>query len=171
MKFFLGKQFLFATCCILVSCFNAQTQPLLPQYKPSHEELVSSYKASALRDSLAKNSIFKTSVRPTWYRNSTGFGYANILKDSVIEYVYVDAATGKKTKLFNNIKLADALSKAADEKVDATHLWLKGFMMDSNANQLSFDYREKHYQYNIKTNTLQNIDSLPPDRSQNKHEF
>ena len=89
----------------------------------------------------------------------------------MIEYVYVDAATGKKGKPFDNIKLADVLSKAANEKVDANHLWLKGFMMDSNANQLSFDYHEKHYQYNIKTNTLQNIDSLPPDRSQKKHEF
>lgn len=156
---------------MLFSCFNAHAQQSLPQYKPSHEELVSRYKKSSLRDSLAKNSIFKTSVRPTWIKNSTGFVYTNILKDSVIEYVYVNTATGKKTHLFDNIKLADVLSNAANEKVNANHLWLEGFRMDSNATQLSFDYREKHYQYNIEANTLEKVDSFPPDRLQRKHAF
>ncbi|HEY5405817.1 MAG TPA: prolyl oligopeptidase family serine peptidase [Ginsengibacter sp.] len=170
MQFFILKR-LVPVSYLLACCLNMFAQQPLQQYKPSHEEIITRYKESALRDSLAKNTILKTSVRPTWFRNSSGFEYANILKDSAIEYVYVDAATGKKSKPFDNIKLADILSKAANETIDANHLGLKDFMIDSNANQLSFNYREKHYQYNIKTNTLQNIDSLPRDRSQKKHEF
>ncbi len=164
------KHLLPVTCCIFFS-LSAHAQQPLPQYKPSHEQLLSRYKESALRDSLAKNSIFKTSVRPTWVKNSTGFIYTNILKDSMIEYVYVNTATGKKTKVFDNIKLADVLSKAVNEKVNAHNLWLKGFNMDSNANQLTFGYREKNYQYDIKTNTLNKVDSLPVDRLRRRHEF
>ena len=171
MKFFFKKYLLPVTCYIFFNCFGAHAQQLLPQYNPSHEEIISRYKESSLRDSLAKNSIFKTSVRPTWLANGTGFFYTNILKDSVIEYVFVNTVTGKKTKLFNDIKLADVLSKAANEKVNANHLWLKDFRMDSSATQLSFGYREKNYQYNIKTNDLKNVDTFPPDRLQKKHGF
>ena len=95
----------------------------------------------------------------------------NTLKDSTIEFVYVDAKTGKKSKQFNNEKLAEALGISTNTNVDANRLWFKNTSFDSTEINLVFDYKDKHYQYNISTDILQTIDTLPVKKPQRKHEF
>ena len=154
---------------LIISCLYTIAQQ--PQYNPTHEEILARYKESAARDSTAKNTIFKTHVNPHWVHNGNGFWYANILKDSVVEYLYVDAATGKKSQPFNPKKLSDALYTTNNQTADANHLWLKDMMMNDEATQLTFDYHNNHYQYNIKTNKVNKIDSLPFDKTERKHQF
>ncbi|HEX5152468.1 MAG TPA: DPP IV N-terminal domain-containing protein [Parafilimonas sp.] len=168
-KYF-SLQALFITCFTFI-IFNTAAQQALPQYKPTHSEIIERYKASLTRDSLAKNAIFKTSVRPHWIKNNTAFWYSNILKDSTIEYVHVDAATGKKSSLFNTVKLADALSKATDLTVNTNRLWFKALTFNDEATKASFDYHGKYYQYNIKANQLNKIDSLPQNKAVDQHRF
>ena len=64
MQFCLLKRLMPFACFLMHSLHTCAQQPL-PQYKPSHEEIITRYKESVLRDSLAKNTIFKTSVRST----------------------------------------------------------------------------------------------------------
>lgn len=158
-------------CCFTCFVADVAAQQLLPQYQPTHEEIIQRYKQSAARDSAAKNTIYKTIVRPHWVQNSKAFWYANILKDSAIEYIYVNAASGKKTKLFNTDKLANALSSTLDSAVNANRLSLKNLTCNTDATELSFSYLDKYYQYDIKADQLKNIDSLPKNMSQDRHRF
>ncbi|WP_090658786.1 S9 family peptidase [Parafilimonas terrae] len=163
-------QILFSGCILCIAC-GVEAQQALAQYQPTHDEIVQRYKASEKRDSAAKNTIFKTTVRAHWIKNNTAFWYANILKDSTIEYVYADAATGKKSPLFNTTKLAGVLSKATDSSMNAERLWFKALTFNDDASQVAFDYHGTYYQYNIKTNRLIKIDSLPQYKAMDQHRF
>ncbi len=141
-------------------CTTAQSQPL-QQYKPTHEEMLQRYGSVALKDSLSKVAVYKNSVHAHWLQNGTAFWYANVLKDSAIEYILVNATNGSKRKAFNNSQLTQALQNRAKTNIDADHLWLKNMMFDKDATNISFAYQNKYYSYNTKSNRLTNIDSLP----------
>lgn len=157
---------------ILFMCFvftaNAQQ---LQQYQPSHSEIIKRYEASAARDSAARNTIFKTSVHAHWIKNNTAFWYSNILNDSMMEYIYVNAASGKKSPLFNAEKLVMGLNKTTGLQADAKHLFLDSLSLNDKGTLCSFAYDKKFYQYNIIENDLQKIDSLPRNESQGYHRF
>lgn len=74
-------------------------QPSLPPYQPTRTEVLAAYKEAARLDSLARNSILKGTIRAHWQPDGNHFWYKNILADSALEYWYVDARTGAKTKL------------------------------------------------------------------------
>src|SRR5687767_6857981 len=111
----LAASLLLAGC---ISSANAQPQRLT-DYRPSHEEIIQRYRDAAELDSLARNSIFKTTVLPNWQADNKGFWYRNNLKDSVQEYIYVDALAGKKAPAFDHAQLAAALSQASGKTVNA----------------------------------------------------
>ncbi len=138
----------------------AQTHPLSP-YKPSHEEIVTRYKAVTIKDSTVKNTIYKASVDAHWLPGSNAFWYRNILHDSTTEYLLVNAATGSKRQAFNEAALAAALSKESNQVIKENHLSLNNLSFNKEATQLTFAFNKKYYGYDTKSNTLKIIDSLP----------
>ncbi len=73
----------------------AQAQP----YQPTRGEILERYHKARFLDSIATRSIFKTSVKPHWAADYNSFWYRNILKDSVKEYILVDAVHGTRQRL------------------------------------------------------------------------
>ncbi len=96
---------------------DASSSNLLPPYQPSRIEVLERYQRAALLDSTTKNTVFKMSVQANWEKDGKTFWYKNVLNDSVIEYVLVDAVKNKKQLAFDHTKLAAALSKASGNEV------------------------------------------------------
>jgi len=71
---------------------------LLP-YQPTHSEILERYRKAKVLDSLATRTIFKTSVQAHWQTGGESFWYRNILKDSLQEYFFVNAAKGMRVKV------------------------------------------------------------------------
>ena len=87
---------------------KAQT---VTRFQPTHQQMIERYKRAERIDSLTKNAVFKSTVNAHWAADGKSFWYCNILKDSVLEYIRVDAVSGKKSPAFNAEKLTAALKK------------------------------------------------------------
>lgn len=136
--------------------YNAPTQPqqaALPEYRPSHEEIIQRYREAALLDSTARHTVFKTSVQAFWQTDSKGFWYRNILKDSVQEYIYVDAVSGIKRPAFDHGQLATALSQASGKIVTPNKLGINALVFDNKNKKITFRHQNAWYQYDIAKQT------------------
>ena len=89
---------------------TAQSQPQA-SYQPTHEEMLQRYGSVALKDSISKGTVYKNNIHAHWLENGTAFWYINLLKDSAVEYILVNASTGGKHKAFNNSQLAQVFTK------------------------------------------------------------
>ncbi len=161
--------FFFALCMLYCQVIIAQRRAL-PQYQPTHQEMVNRYKNVAIKDSTSKNKLYNLSVNAHWLQGNRAFWYAHVAPDSVIEYLYVNAATGVKRSLFVESKLATAMSKSCNQRIETTHLWLKNLALTNDNSQMTFAYQNKYYRYDIKSNKLSLIDSLPQNEArQNRY--
>jgi len=79
---------------LLCTLVHAQTS-----YQPTRAETMDRYRKAHYLDSIATRSIFKATVRPHWSADGTSFWYRNYLRDSVKQYVLVDAVKGTRTIL------------------------------------------------------------------------
>lgn len=159
--FFIGMFFIFSV--------STQAQSL-PPYQPSHTEMVARYKAADQRDSAVKKTIFKAAVNAHWLPGEKAFWYVNILKDSVTEYLLVDAATGKKKKAFDKVKLAGSLGDYTGKKIASDYLLIDSVTYDRTGNQIAFAYNKQYFQFNTQNNRLKKIDSLTGQPGMN-HQF
>jgi dipeptidyl aminopeptidase/acylaminoacyl peptidase len=130
----------------------------LPAYKPSQAELSASYKRMELSDSLTRGSILKAGVVAGWQGDGQSFWYRNVLKDSLTEYIYVNASDGKKIKLFDNEKVAAALSKASDSTFSAKKLMLYDIRFTDPNSNLIIQVKRQWYNYNKATHSAEKID-------------
>ena len=130
----------------------------LPAYKPSQAELSASYKRMELSDSLTRGSVLKASVQAGWQGDGESFWYKNVLKDSLTEYIYVNASDGKKIKLLDNEKVAAAISKATDSAFSAQKLMLQDIRFTDQNNNLLILVKRQWFNYNKVTNTAEKID-------------
>ena len=110
----------------------------LPQYKPTRDEMLNRYKQATLLDSTIRNKVFKTNLQANWQPDGESFWYRNSLKDSVLEYIYVNAANGTKQKAFDHAKLAQAVGKAAGKTYDPLRLRIGNMLFENNASQVTF---------------------------------
>ena len=110
----------------------AQTSQPAP-YQPTRAEMTERYQQAVLLDSLARGAALRLSLTPNWQKDGNGFWYRNNGKDSTAEYMFVDAATGRKRTAFDAARLAAALNKASGKPVDGKHLAINAMLMDGNA--------------------------------------
>src|ERR1700761_5455794 len=94
-KLFMKKLLLLQTILLFV-LLRAHTQT---PYQPTRAEIMERYRKAHYLDSVATRSIFKATVRPRWSADGTSFWYRNFLKDSVKEYIFVDAVKGTRKVL------------------------------------------------------------------------
>lgn len=129
-----------------------QTAAVLPAYKPSRDEMLSRYKKAAALDSIAyRNLAFKTSVQAVWQPDGESFWYRNALKDSALEYIYVNAAKGLRQKAFDHQRLAQSLSKAAGKTYNAQRLRISNLLFENNATQITFQTEGEWWTCDLKT--------------------
>ncbi len=88
---------------------------------------------------------------PEWIEESSRFLYRDTLrtagqeKDNGFRFVMVDAAKKNSQPAFDAQPLADALTKASGEKVEATHLPFTKFKFEDNQKSIAFHIKETHW--------------------------
>jgi dienelactone hydrolase len=154
-------KFLTSISLLITSTLAVTAQPSPPKpntppvtdYRPSHEEIMQRYRDAAGLDSQARNTIFKTTVQANWQADGKGFWYRNNLKDSIQEYIYVDAAAGKKAPAFDHAQLAAALSQASGKTVNAKRLGINAITFDQKSKLITFRHQNAWWQYDITKQT------------------
>ncbi len=87
-----------------------------------------------------------------WYRNKTGSG---------AEFVVVDPVAGSRGALFDNARLASAMSVAADTAFDPVKLPFTTFELSGDERSILFDVGERGFTCDTRAYTCQVGDTLP----------
>jgi dipeptidyl aminopeptidase/acylaminoacyl peptidase len=145
MKYKIMILFVSLACAIMT---NAQ-QNIFTSYQPTREEVLERYRGMMKLDTTARNTVFKMNVQANWQADGNSFWYRNILKDSVIEYLYVNAVRGIKQAAFDHGQFARALSLASEKPVDARRMQLRTLVFDMKNRQVVFRYNREWWQYDL----------------------
>ena len=96
---------LFTLCAIFaLAAVTATGQQTRVSFHPSHAELLERYRVEAARDSAVKNTIFGAVVNAHWMQDGKGFWYRKETRDSGMQYYYVDAFSGRKSKATDTVQ-------------------------------------------------------------------
>jgi dipeptidyl-peptidase-4 len=87
--------------------------------------------------------VYGANVRPTWLPDGR-FWYRNTLPQGS-EFVLVDPARRRRARAFDHVRLAAALSRAADTTYDAFHLPFFEFAFTSDGRAIAFDVGRRHW--------------------------
>jgi dipeptidyl aminopeptidase/acylaminoacyl peptidase len=123
----------------------------LPAYRPTREEILTRYRKAAIMDSVVRNKVFKTTVQPNWQPDGQTFWYRNALKDTALEYYFVDAAKGTKQKAFDHVELAQAVTKAAGKNYKAEKLPISLMNIENAGQQITFLLDDKWWKADLNT--------------------
>ncbi len=124
---------------ILLTALDGSAQDY-PAYTPSRKEILERYRFAAFSDStINRGKIFNTSVQPVWFPDGKSFLYRRAFKDSIREYVRVNALTGKRKPLFDHQKIADAVSRKAGIQQNADKLLLTNIEVSKTGREVLFD--------------------------------
>jgi dipeptidyl aminopeptidase/acylaminoacyl peptidase len=136
--FFYGSEVLSQPAGKPVNSKAISSSAILPAYKPSKAEIGARYKIAAILDSVARNKTYKTTVQPNWQANGESFWYRNTLRDSVVEYYYVNVPKEIKQKAFDHKKLAEAVTRVSGKKYDPLRLNIPALNFDNDGSQITF---------------------------------
>ncbi len=102
--------------------------------------------------------VYKAWITPHWFVLKTPdssedmcFWYRNDLSGNTREFILVDAEKGTRKKAFDHVKLAEALSKATNEKYTADQLPLNYIEFTDNGKAILFIAAEKTWKCNLST--------------------
>ena len=151
------KLFLAVIAGMAVVSLQAQT-PVA--FRPTHEEMIYRYHRAARIDSLTRNAVFKTSVQAHWQAEDQSFWYCNILKDSVREYIYVDARQGVRRSAFDAPRLAAGL-KEIGIQAEAAHLVLADLRVSEKKGLLQVKIRDQWVECNLVNYTCHKLETAP----------
>src|SRR5207302_8339969 len=88
--------------------------------------------------------VYGDSVRPNWMLDNTRFWYRNKGANGG-EYFVVDPVRATKTPLFDNARLATAMTAARDTAYDSKKLPLGGLRLTSNEMAIEFVANKKRF--------------------------
>lgn len=125
---------------------------------------VEDYKRAFSLNEKFKDKVFYSGVNPQWIGKSNTFWYVSNTPESRV-YTLVNALKKTKKPLFDHQKLAEALTKATDKKIDAAKLYLQNIKAENN-DTLFFEYEQKQWSFAYKTAELKNEG---PVRDRNRH--
>jgi len=94
--------------------------------------------------------VFHAGVRPTWLSDGR-FWYRNTTPDGR-EFVLFDPARGTRSPVFDQAKLATALSTATGKTYRALHLPFKEFDLSNDGHSISFPLKEHRWSCNLQAN-------------------
>jgi dipeptidyl aminopeptidase/acylaminoacyl peptidase len=87
--------------------------------------------------------VSAASVRPTWLPDGR-FWYRNAIPQGH-EFVLVDPARRTRARAFDHVRLAAALSSAADTTYEAFHLPFTEFGLSADGRSIAFDVGRRHW--------------------------
>ncbi|PJJ07769.1 dipeptidyl peptidase IV (DPP IV)-like protein [Flavobacterium sp. 1] len=148
---------------LFLSCnFYAQNKEMTA-YQPSKAEILERYKQALKLDDAVKNKVFKTRVNAHWQKDGSTFWYCNILKDSVREYILIDASKGVKKRLFDEVKLKKALSEITGKSVPSKSLLIDSLNYDSKAYSIALKYDKSYFEVSLSDYGIKKVSSLAKD--------
>jgi dipeptidyl-peptidase 4 len=106
--------------------------------------------------------VFHAGVRPTWLSDDR-FWYRNTTPDGT-EFVLFDPARGTRSPVFDQAKLATALSTATGKTYRALHLPFKEFDLSNDGHSISFPLKEHRWSCNLQA--YQCKDGGAPNRNE-----
>lgn len=142
---------------------HAQQKALAP-FAPGREQMLKRYKVAQDRDSLARRTVFKTTVVPGW-SGASSFWYRNYLPDSVSEYIYVDPSKNIKRPLFDVAKMSAALSEATGKPVGNGRLPIRDIYIYPDGGKIAIATGTAFYDVELAGYQFTKIDSLPVDKT------
>jgi dipeptidyl-peptidase-4 len=107
--------------------------------------------------------IFGGTVTPQWYKDGTRFWYRNTTRNGA-EFVHVDPTLNTTKLLFDNARLAAAISVAADSSIDPNKLPFTTFRFaKENEDESTIEFRagRKRYSCELARYACVAMDTLP----------
>lgn len=126
-----------------MSCISLWAQGTVEDYN----------RAYALREKYNAKHVLYAGVVPHWVDQTSAFWYVRQTEKGK-EYVKVDAASKKRTALFDQQKMASALTEKAGREINAYNLPLQNCRLNISLDTLRFQLDGKFWAYSIKNNRL-----------------
>lgn len=140
-----------------MSCISLWAQGTVEDYN----------RAYALREKYNAKHVLYAGVVPHWVDQTSAFWYVRQTEKGK-EYVKVDAALKKRTALFDQQKMAAALTEKAGREINAYNLPLQNCRLNISLDTLRFQLDGKFWAYSIKNNRLLDEGAIPP-RGKERH--
>ncbi len=140
-----------------MSCISLWAQGTVEDYN----------RAYALREKYNAKHVLYAGVVPHWVDQTSAFWYVRQTEKGK-EYVKVDAASKKRTALFDQQKMATALTEKAGREINAYNLPLQNCRLNISLDTLRFQLDGKFWAYSIKNNRLLDEGAIPP-RGKERH--
>ena len=140
-----------------MSCISLWAQGTVEDYN----------RAYALREKYNAKHVLYAGVVPHWVDQTSAFWYVRQTEKGK-EYVKVDAASKKRTALFDQQKMAAALTEKAGREINAYNLPLQNCRLNISLDTLRFQFDGKFWAYSIKNNRLLDEGAIPP-RGKERH--
>ena len=137
------RLFLSFLLCTAITYTKAQEA-----YKPSHQELITSYKRSAMLDTTVSKKVFHSSVRPNWAPDGKSFWYRVSTGFNTSEFMLVNLTTNKKAVAFDHQNLATAFNKLTNKNIKPTNLPIEDMIIKPGQSQLMFLSNKVWYDWN-----------------------
>ena len=150
-------------CIFFIVNLSAQQKSLQP-FTASPTEMIKRYWVANERDTLVRKSVFKTTVVPFW-TGPSAFWYRNSLPDSQSEFQFIDPVKQTKTPLFDQTKMAIALSDITGKKVNAGNLPIKDIYVYPDKSKMAIETGSVFYDVDMNSYHLSKIDTLPVDKT------
>ena len=133
-----------------MSCISLWAQGTVEDYN----------RAYALREKYNAKHVLYAGVVPHWVDQTSAFWYVRQTEKGK-EYVKVDAASKKRTALFDQQKMASALTEKAGREINAYNLPLQNCRLNISLDTLRFQLDGKFWAYSIKNNRLLDEGAIP----------
>lgn len=140
-----------------MSCISLWAQGTVEDYN----------RAYALREKYNAKHVLYAGVVPHWVDQTSAFWYVRQTEKGK-EYVKVDAASNKRTALFDQQKMAAVLTEKAGREINAYNLPLQNCRLNISLDTLRFQLDGKFWAYSIKNNRLLDEGAIPP-RGKERH--
>lgn len=140
-----------------MSCISLWAQGTVEDYN----------RAYALREKYNAKHVLYAGVVPHWVDQTSAFWYVRQTEEGK-EYVKVDAASKKRTALFDQQKMASALTEKAGREINAYNLPLQNCRLNISLDTLRFQLDGKFWAYSIKNNRLLDEGAIP-SRGKERH--
>lgn len=140
-----------------MSCISLWAQGTVEDYN----------RAYALGEKYNAKHVLYAGVVPHWVDQTSAFWYVRQTEKGK-EYVKVDAASKKRTALFDQQKMASALTEKAGREINAYNLPLQNCRLNISLDTLRFQLDGKFWAYSIKNNRLLDEGAIP-SRGKERH--
>lgn len=140
-----------------MSCISLWAQGTVEDYN----------RAYALREKYNAKHVLYAGVVPHWVDQTSAFWYVRQTEKGK-EYVKVDAASNKRTALFDQQKMAAVLTEKAGREINAYNLPLQNCRLNISLDTLRFQLDGKFWAYSIKNNRLLDEGAIP-SRGKERH--